>query len=111
MKPPPVLPDGFLPLAGRQRRGRLTAGGAEVVQRVARADGREVLLKARRANEWSRRCLRHPLMMFNPEPAPETNSGPDPGLRFQGPGIGSGTVSYPQAGDLFSFIFYLFYLF
>ena len=62
-KRPPVLPDRVLPLAGCQRRGRLTAGGAEVVQRVARPDGREVLLKARRANERSRRRLRHPLML------------------------------------------------
>lgn len=43
--------------------------------------------------------------------APETSSGPSPVLRFLGSGIGSGTASYPQAGDLFSFIFYLFYIF
>lgn len=106
-KRPPVLPDRVLPLAGCQRRGRLTAGGAEVVQRVARPDGREVLLKARRANERSRRRLRHPLML-----KPELPRKRVPPwvlvLRFQEAGIGSGTVSYPQAGDLFSFIFYLF---
>lgn len=67
VKRPPVLPDRFLPLAGCQRRGKLTAGGAEVVQRVARPDGREVLRKARRADERSRRRLRHPLMI-KPEP-------------------------------------------
>lgn len=67
VKRPPVLPDRVLPLAGCQRSGGLTAGGAEVLQRFARPDGREVLRKARRANERSRRRLRHPLMI-KPEP-------------------------------------------
>lgn len=70
VKRPPVLPDRVLPLAGCQHRGRLTAGGAEaeVLQRVARPDGREVLRKARRANEGSRRGLRHPLMIKPEQP-------------------------------------------
>ncbi len=63
VKRPPVLPDRVLPLADCQRRRKLTAGGAKVVQCVARPDGREVLRKARRANERSRRRLRHPLMI------------------------------------------------
>lgn len=63
VKRPPVLPDRVLPLSGCQRSGRLTAGGAEVLQWVARPDGREVLRKARRANKRSRRRLRHPLMI------------------------------------------------
>ncbi|HAD5970097.1 TPA_asm: hypothetical protein G1Q02_25450 [Salmonella enterica subsp. enterica serovar Typhimurium] len=110
VKRPPVLPDRVLPLAGCQRRGRLTAGGAEVVQRVARPDGREVLRKARRANERSRRGLRHPLM-FKPEPPRKQVPARFRFCVFQGAGIGQETAGYPQAGDLFSFIFYLFYLF
>lgn len=80
------------------------------MQRVARPDGREVLRKARRANERSRRGLRHPLMI-KPESPRKRVPARVLVLRFQGVGIDQETAGYPQAGDLFSFIFYLFYLF